>query len=153
MQLITGQILLPNTACSNADAGVTGGYDTAVNTLKFQTMTASSGQPVVTTVATISSTGIESTTFKAKSDRRLKENIKEFKTEKSILDLPVVEFDFKENKKHTIGCIAQDLQQICPEIVSTDDKGYLSIEEGKLVYLLLDEVKKLRKELDELKRG
>ena len=72
---------------------------------------------------------------------------------KSILDLPVVEFDFKDTKKHTIGCIAQDLQQICPEIVSTDDEGYLSIEEGKLVYLLLDEVKKLRKELDELKRG
>lgn len=60
MQLITGQILLPNAACTNTDAGVTGGYETSANALKFQTMTASAtaGQPAVTTVATIDSSGI-----------------------------------------------------------------------------------------------
>ena len=46
--------------------------------------------------------------------------------------------------------MAQDLQEICPEIVKEDDKGYLSIEENKIVYLLLDEVKKLKKRVDEL---
>lgn len=63
----------------------------------------------------------------------------------------MVEFDFKETKKHTIGCLAQDLQEICPEIVSEDEKGFLSIEESKIIYLLLDEVKKLRAEVDQLK--
>lgn len=91
--------------------------------------------------------------FKSNSDRRLKENIKEFSPQKSILDLPVVEFDYKDTKKHTIGCIAQDLQEICPEIVSENANGFLSIEESKLVYLLLDEVKKLRAEVDQLKKG
>lgn len=90
-------------------------------------------------------------TFSALSDRRLKENIKTFEPHKSILDLDVVEFDYKDSKKHSIGCIAQELQEICPEIVNENKDGYLSIEENKLVYLLLDEVKKLRKELDELK--
>ena len=89
--------------------------------------------------------------FYATSDRRLKENIKEFKPQKSILDLPVVEFDFKESGSHQIGCIAQDLQEICPEIVNTDAEGYLSINENKIVYLLLDEVKKLKEEVKQLR--
>jgi hypothetical protein len=100
-----------------------------------------------------SSVCLNATGFKATSDRRLKENIKEFKPQSSILDLPIVEFDFKETKKHTIGCIAQDLQEICPEIVSKNEEGFLSIEENKLVYLLLDEVKKLRAEVNQLKKG
>lgn len=95
---------------------------------------------------------VQATSFKATSDRRLKENIKEFKTEKSILDLPVVEFDYKQTKQHTIGCIAQDLQEICPEIVSEGDDGYLRIEEDKIVYLLLNEVKKLKSEVELLKQ-
>ena len=49
------------------------------------------------------------------------------------------------------GCIAQDLQKICPEIVHEDADGYLSIEETKLVYLLLQEVKELKKEIKALK--
>ena len=94
---------------------------------------------------------ITASSFNAKSDVRLKENIKEYNCKNSILDLPVVEFDFKSNKTHHIGCIAQDLQKICPEIVHENNEGYLSIEEGKIVYLLLNEVKKLKQEIEELK--
>ena len=95
---------------------------------------------------------IEAITFNAKSDRRLKENIIDYKPEKSILDLPVKKFDFINGPKNQIGCIAQDLKEICPEIVNENEKGYLSIQESKLVYLLLDEVKKLKNEVEELKR-
>lgn len=95
---------------------------------------------------------ITATSFNATSDRRLKENIIDYKPEKSILDLPVKKFDFISGPKNQIGCIAQDLKEICPEIVNEDKKGYLSIQESKLVYLLLDEVKKLRKELDKIKK-
>ena len=91
--------------------------------------------------------------FNATSDRRLKENIVDYVCEKSILDLPVKKFDFIEGRKNQIGCIAQDLQEICPEIVSEGSDGYLAIQESKIVYLLLQEVKKLRKEVDELKGG
>ena len=94
---------------------------------------------------------LTATTFYATSDKRLKENIKPFESKKSILDLPVVEFDFKDSGSHQIGCIAQDLQEICPEIVDTNDKGYLTINESKIVYLLLGEVKKLKAEVEELK--
>jgi hypothetical protein len=91
--------------------------------------------------------------FCANSDLRLKENITEFKPQTSILELPIVEFDFKETGTHQIGCIAQDLQKICPEIVEQGQDGFLKIQESKIVYLLLDEVRKLRAELDQLKEG
>lgn len=89
--------------------------------------------------------------FNATSDARLKENFQPLTPEKSILDLPTYKFDFINGAKNQIGCKAQDLQEICPEIVNEGDDGYLSIQESKIVYLLLEEVKKLRKEIDDLK--
>ena len=92
---------------------------------------------------------VTATQFNATSDRRLKTNIEDFIPSKSILDLPIKSFDYITTNKHAVGCIAQDLQEICPEIVDTDNSGYLSIQESKIVYLLLDELKKVRKEFDE----
>ena len=91
--------------------------------------------------------------FGTSSDLRLKQNIKSYKAEKSILDLDIKEFEYindATHKKH-IGAIAQDVQEICPEIVYEDANGYLNIEENKLVYLLLNEVKELKKEIKKLK--
>lgn len=90
-------------------------------------------------------------TFNAMSDMRLKENFQPLKPEKSILDLPTYKFDFINGAKNQVGCKAQDLQEICPEIVNEDANGMLSIQESKIVYFLLEEVKKLRKEVDDLK--
>lgn len=94
---------------------------------------------------------VDASSYNARSDERLKENIVSYTCDNSILDLDVKEFDYKKDGSHHIGCIAQDLQKICPEIVHEDKDGYLTIEENKIVYLLLEEVKKLRKEVDELK--
>lgn len=95
---------------------------------------------------------IYATAFIQTSDRRLKENITSFSSKKSILDLPLYKYDFINGEKNSIGCMAQDLQKICPEIVHENKDGYLGIEENKIVFLLLEEVKKLRKEVDELKK-
>jgi hypothetical protein len=93
-------------------------------------------------------------TFQALSDRNLKENLCTFTPQKSILDLPIYKYDFINGIKNQIGCIAQDLQKICPEIVDEDeDTGYLSIQESKIVYLLIDEIKKLKSEIQQLKGG
>lgn len=98
-------------------------------------------------------TKIQAKTFDAISDVRKKTAIQDYICKKSILDLPIKEFEFIDDETHTknIGCIAQDLQEICPEIVHEDADGYLSIEETKLVYLLLQEVKELKKEIKTLK--
>ena len=93
---------------------------------------------------------IQGATITTTSDARLKENVVSYKSEKSILDLDVKKFDFINGEKNQIGCIAQDLKEICPEIVSEDENGYLSIQESKIVYLLLNEVKKLKEELEKI---
>ena len=86
------------------------------------------------------------------SDQRLKENITKFVPSNSILNLLVYKYDFIEGSKNQIGCMAQDLQKICPELVQENEDGYLTIQENKIVFLLLEEVKKLRKEFDDYKK-
>lgn len=139
-------------------ANLTGQYDVALNIANnFKIERGLNGTCNVTGSLNFSGgslSGLNSVSagsFTATSDVRLKENISDYAPSKSILDLPLKQFDFKSDKSHHIGCIAQDLQQIAPEIVHEDKDGYLNIEETKLVYLLLDEVKKLRKEVDKLK--
>ena len=90
--------------------------------------------------------------FNATSDKRLKKNLMLYTPKKSILDLPIYKFDYIVGDTNQIGCMAQDLQEICPELVDKTDSGLLTIQETKLVYLLLDEVKKLRKEIKDLKK-
>ena len=97
---------------------------------------------------------LTATSFCATSDKRLKENLETYVPTQSILNLPVYKYNFisDETKTTQIGCLAQDLQTICPEIVSENDEGYLSINESKLTYLLLLEVKRLNAELEALKK-
>lgn len=89
--------------------------------------------------------------FYATSDERLKENIKPLKYTKSILDLPVYTYDYINGQKNNIGCLAQDLQKLYPQLVSQNSDGYLMVDNSKVVYLLLEEVKLLKKELNEIK--
>ena len=118
--------------------------------------TAGGGIKFTSDTTGINITGIQSIkakTFDATSDIRKKTAVQDYTCKNSILDLPIKEFEFIEDETHTkhIGCIAQDLQKICPEIVHEDTNGYLSIEETKLAYLLLQEVKELKKEIKALK--
>ena len=86
------------------------------------------------------------TNFYATSDERLKENI-----ELSNLDFmdilnkfKIKEYNFKDdtNKQKNVGIIAQDLLKIIPEdlqkfYLTQDSKGFYSINDSKLVYLLI----------------
>jgi phosphoribosyl-ATP pyrophosphohydrolase len=86
------------------------------------------------------------------SDKRLKENIKSYITDKSILDLDVKEFTFKDSVEKTIGILAQDLREHFPDLVkgSEGENSFLSIEETKLSYLLLLELKKTNLKLEKV---
>lgn len=100
-----------------------------------------------------STTGeITAQSFNALSDARLKTNIKPLTYHNSILDIPVREYDWKKTGEHAIGFVAQELQEVYPELVDENEDGVLSIKETKLVYLLIEEVKKLKKEVEDLKK-
>lgn len=90
--------------------------------------------------------------FYATSDARLKHNFEKYNPVKSILDLPIYMYDYVDGIEHQVGCLAQDLQKLYPEFVETAPDGYLVIQESKLIYPLLLEVKKLSDKVIELER-
>lgn len=58
---------------------------------------------------------------------------------------------FNMNGKRSAGVIAQELQEVMPELVN--DGEYLSVAYGNLVGVLIEAIKELKAEIDELKRG
>lgn len=153
---VTDDLVVNNTlAIGPADSS--GKYKVAINTdqlgnVNFEAENLKIGQTTISKTAIVIDNGtIEATSFNATSDVRLKENLVPYTPEKSLLDLPVYKYNFIGKDETHIGCLAQDLEKICPELVSKNEKGYLSIKETKLVYLLLEEVKKLKAELEEIK--
>ena len=55
------------------------------------------------------------------------------------------------DKMRQIGFSAQEVRNVIPEVVSEGDDGYLSIEYGKMAPLLLEAIRELKAENDELK--
>ena len=100
----------------------------------------------------------------ATSDKRLKTNILPIPNALSKISLlNGIEFDwleFEENKTkaihanegHDIGIIAQEVEAIFPELVNTRANGYKAVKYDKLVAVLIEAVKELKAEVDELKK-
>ena len=84
----------------------------------------------------------------AYSDARLKEDINTLDGSK-VFDMRGV--SFTKDGKAGSGVIAQELQKIAPELVH-DDEQYLSVAYGNLVGYLIESVKMLKAEIEELKR-
>jgi hypothetical protein len=107
----------------------------------------SSGNVVLTGTSTLTAGGnIQGADIIATSDRRLKDNIV---TIDSALDkvmmLRGVYFTRKETDKRNIGVIAQETEEIIPEVVHTDSDGMKSVAYGNIVGLLIEAIKELNK--------
>ena len=93
------------------------------------------------------------------SDEKLKTNIAETKYGLDhILRLEPKEFDWKEklNGRHDIGFIAQEVQEVVPELVKeveglNGDESHLSVDYTKVVPILVNAIKELKEEINELK--
>ena len=65
-------------------------------------------------------------------------------------------FDWKElpgiheNEGHDIGVIAQEIEKVLPEIVTTRDNGYKAVKYEKLVALLIQTNKELLERVEAL---
>jgi lipopolysaccharide export LptBFGC system permease protein LptF len=86
------------------------------------------------------------------SDKKLKENIEVINDEsKNLFDLNSVKYVLKSDKKEHYGFIAQEMENIYPELVNTNSLGYKSINYIELIPLLLSKMKNMQNEIDELK--
>ncbi len=76
------------------------------------------------TGAITSTSTVTATAFYYTSDRRLKKNIKNIENPiDKILALRGVTFDWKKNNQSEIGFIAQEVEQVAPELVQTQNAG------------------------------
>jgi len=76
----------------------------------------------------ITANGANQATFTSTSDERLKENIVDLPPQlNNILNLRPVEFDYKDGSGHQTGFIAQEVQQVYPDLVSQNDNGFLDL--------------------------
>jgi hypothetical protein len=89
------------------------------------------------------------------SDIRLKKDIKPIMNAlDNIAQLRGITFRWKDNEKDTgvhLGVIAQEVEEVFPEVVSTDNKGYKSVDYSKLTAPLIEAVKELKAENEALK--
>lgn len=81
------------------------------------------------------------------SDARLKDNVQKIESAlDKINKLSGVSFDWKPESGHSgkdYGVIAQEVEAVLPEIVTTRDNGYKAVNYDKLIPLLIEAIKEL----------
>ena len=94
------------------------------------------------------------------SDARRKENLTRIHSPLSkVMQINGYTFDWidKPNRKRDTGLIAQEVEKVLPEAVGTvwgdDGKEWKSIQYGNMVGLLVEAIKELKEEIEELKSG
>ena len=61
----------------------------------------------------------------------------------------------QDDAKTKVGVLAQDMEAVVPEVVLTadDEMQTKSVDYGKLTAVLIEAIKDLKAEIDELKKG
>jgi hypothetical protein len=90
------------------------------------------------------------------SDERLKDNVKPIENAlEKLQKIRGVEFDWNDKQDvyqgHDTGVIAQEVQKVLPEVVTEREDGYLAVKYEKMIGLLVESIKDLKAEVDELK--
>jgi hypothetical protein len=97
---------------------------------------------------------LEAGTFNTTSDISLKENICTFENAMDVVaGLRGVRFTWKKNGIKTVGLIAQEVEKVLPELVGENvDTGIKSVSYANMVAVLIEAVKELKAEIEELKK-
>ena len=97
---------------------------------------------------------VKATAFLEQSSVRYKENIETLESPlEKITKLRGVSYNLIENKEPNIGMIAEEVNEIFPELVNKDDSGEVqSMSYTRMTAVLLEAVKELTKEVKELKK-
>ncbi len=88
------------------------------------------------------------------SDIAAKENIEEILNPLDLLkSISGFSFNWRDTGAKSYGVIAQYLEKILPELVSEDSKGLKSVKYLPLIAILIESVKKLSAEIEEMKKA
>jgi len=160
----SGKYLTTNgttTSWATVSAGLSVSDDTTTNADYYPAiLTAASGTATSTKVSSTKlyfnpSTGqLNATNFNSLSDARYKTNITPITgAGKKIAAINGVSFSWLENNKPSLGVIAQEIEQVLPELVATGSDGFKSVNYSGIIGVLIEAVKELQAELTALKGG
>ena len=156
----TKLVLYPSLDASNVDYAF--GIDSATLWSSVQSSGASFKWYAGTTnIATLDGSGNLSVngdiTAYSTSDQRLKDNIIPIPNSlNKIISISGNIFDWNEISGKTgteAGVIAQEVLKVLPEAVTTRSDGYLAVKYEQLIPLLIEAIKDLKTEVDELKKS
>ena len=145
-------VTLRTTAGYVADGGITA----CQSILAGQTLTANGnicGNSLLTVTGVIR--GCSDIIAFYSSDERLKENVNKIVNSKEVVkNLTGYSFDWKEEADREgkdFGVMAQDVEKVLPELVHERPDGFKSVDYVKIIPYLIEEVKRLDAEVEELK--
>lgn len=130
--------------------------DTMTGTLNLPSngLNVGSGQLLVTG-GNVTTTGqfTAANNVTAYSDARLKEDIKPISAALAkVMDMRGVTFSYKDTGNRGAGVVAQEVQQILPEVVYEDDSGYLHVAYGNMVSVLIEAIKEMAIRIEALEK-
>ena len=85
----------------------------------------------------------------AYSDRRLKRNIETISDPLDIVT-KLRGVKFEKDGRHSTGVIAQEVEEVLPEVVHTDAEGMKSVAYGNVVGVLIEAIKDQQAQIDDL---
>ena len=99
------------------------------------------------------STGqLNSTDYNSLSDKNKKDNIESLVDAINVINKIVpVSFTWKDNGHKAYGVIAQDVEEVLPDIVSTNDEGVKSVSYTQIIPFLIQVIQEQHKEIQKIK--
>ena len=115
------------------------------------------GNSTITGNITITGTGLINGGMAINSDRRLKRDFTPLSNPlDKVLKINGLHYywsDANRSKNLQTGVIAQEVQAVMPELVEADNKGILSVNYNGIIPYLIESIKVLKKENDDLKQS
>ena len=163
----SGGTVYNSTLTISAGTGLSGGGSFTTNQSSGSTVTInmSNSYPGTYYVNALRSYG--NVTAYYSSDVRLKENIVNIPNAlEKVSSLNGVTYDWTQEyiesqggedgffvRKNDVGLIAQEVEQVLPEIVAENEEGYKSVKYERVVALLVEAVKELQGQVEELRNA
>ncbi len=95
---------------------------------------------------------VNAANFNSTSDATLKTNVETLSGSlDAVKAMRGVSFDWIDSGDSEIGVIAQEVEEVLPELVNTNDNGIKSVKYGNIVAVLIEAIKEQQEQINELK--